>query len=609
MMDSNVEAVYNNKSGDLLLGVNSKTALRDITKTAQSVNPFISEIFLFGKNGDGIATNSTKNISVIYQQFLDSNLGKDFQNKKVNSEWVGNHEELDALLSTVGDAYDKNSYALSVIRRKKVSNVFVVIDIKMDYIKEQLEKYDFGKGSVLGLVTNDGREILNLSDKETVFSDLDCYKTMLTSKETSGRNYTKYNGDDYLFLYSKVENAGATVCALVPKDQILGNVSKVKSVSIIFIAIAIICALVTILIVAGGIGNTINHFRKAVVQASKGDLTTKFETKRKDEFQILSNGLEEMMEHMSKLIGEVQEVGARVSRSAGELSETSVNILTATKDISQTIDNVEQGIVQQASDAQDCLTHMNGLSDQVNKVYNSTYEIEKIVGNTRTVADEGMDIIAELNKKSEATSDITQNVIVKVREFETLSASIEGFVNVINDIANQTNLLSLNASIEAARAGDAGRGFAVVAAEIRKLADQSVEAANHIQVIVQEIHTKTKDTADTAAEAKNIVESQTQSLSRTISVFNDINSHVKKLVLSMNDIAEGIKNIEDAKKDTLSAIESISAVSEESAASTEEVSATATSQIDSVERLSRAASELECNAKELEEAIRIFKIQ
>jgi methyl-accepting chemotaxis protein len=363
-----------------------------------------------------------------------------------------------------------------------------------------------------------------------------------------------------------------------------------------------------IIFIAGGVSKAISSLMKSIAQASKGDLTTQFFTKSNDEFLVLSDGISNMMKSMRKLIGEVQEVGTKVSSSAGGMSITSEELLIAAKGISQTIDDIEKGIVQQASDTEQCLVQMAGLSEQINHVYNNTNEIEMIADNTKIIAGEGIVIVNELNEKSKATANITHNVISKIQEFEIQSKNIAGFVSTINEIASQTNLLSLNASIEAARAGDAGRGFAVVADEIRKLADQSVQAANQIQNIVKEIASKTKDTIDTAKEAESIVESQTVSLNKTIQVFDFINDHVNDLASNLNNISNGIKSIETAKADTMDAIQDISAVSEETAAASEEVSATAINQIDSVERMRNAAIELANNAKNLEEAIKIFKI-
>jgi methyl-accepting chemotaxis protein len=282
--------------------------------------------------------------------------------------------------------------------------------------------------------------------------------------------------------------------------------------------------------------------------------------------------------------------------------------LGSTKDISLAIDEIEKGVVQQANDTEQCLFQMSDLSNKINHVYENTYEIEQIAKETKIIVGEGIVTMEELNSKSSATTDITHVVINEIEELEVQSRSISNFVGVINDIASQTNLLSLNASIEAARAGDAGRGFAVVAEEIRKLADQSVNASNQIKSIVSTIQNKTKGTVVSAKQAKDIVESQMQSLAKTISTFENINEHVGSLVNNLNNIAEGVKGIESAKDETLDAIRNISAVSQQTATSSEEVSATANNQIASVEYLSQSAAELAEDSKKLEEAIQIFQI-
>ncbi|CUH92518.1 methyl-accepting chemotaxis protein [Herbinix luporum] len=338
-------------------------------------------------------------------------------------------------------------------------------------------------------------------------------------------------------------------------------------------------------------------------------MTVKFDTKRRDEFKELAKGISDMMQHMSNLIGQVQAVTGTVSNSVKHLSTTSGELLTATKGITETIDDMGSGMVHQAEDAQNCAMQMSGLSEHINQLYENTNENEKIADYTQEVTNNGIQIIEELNEKSKATSEVTQDVIRKIQEFEVQSKKIEGFVNIINEIASQTNLLSLNASIEAARAGEAGRGFAVVAEEIRKLADQSMEAANQIQNTVKDITEQNKEAVSTAGKAEEIVSSQTEALTRTINVFKKINLHVNSLADNFKDIIERLKTIETVKEGALTSIQNISAVTQQTAASSEEMNATAILQMEAVEQLSKSANILENDAKKLVEAIKIFKIK
>jgi methyl-accepting chemotaxis protein len=398
------------------------------------------------------------------------------------------------------------------------------------------------------------------------------------------------------------------ICSLIPKSTILKEVSGIRAISVAFVTVACIVAIAIVLIITRGITRSINDINKSISKAARGDLTVDFDIKRKDEFQTLAIGISDMINNMSKLIGDVQGVSATVSNSAKRLSFTSRELLEATKGITATIDDIGGGIIHQAEDAEHCLTQMSELAEQINQLYENTNDNKKIANDTQSVTDDGIHIIEELNNKSKATSEITQDVIRKIQEFEKQSKKIESFVNIINEIAAQTNLLSLNASIEAARAGDAGKGFAVVAEEIRKLADQSMEAANQIQKTVADIAVQNNETVATAKKAEDIVESQIEALNRTIDAFDDISNHVNKLAENFSGIIVRLNNIETVKEETLNSISNISAVTQQTAASAEEMNATAIIQNESVEQMKEAAITLEKDAKKLEEAIKIFKI-
>jgi methyl-accepting chemotaxis protein len=361
--------------------------------------------------------------------------------------------------------------------------------------------------------------------------------------------------------------------------------------------------------IARGIGIAISKITASISEAAKGDLTVNFETKRKDEFKVLSVGLIEMVKGMSSLIGKVAEVSDKVNASAEILSAHSEDILGATKSISFTIDEVEKGIVDQAEETEKCLEQMHHLSDQINGVYENTFDIEKIAGDTKNIVRGGMGIIEDLNEKANATTEITQVVISDIEKLEAQLRSIGDFTILINEIAEQTNLLALNASIEAARAGEYGRGFSVVAEEIRKLADQSVKAVDKMQGTITEIQYKTQGTIASAKQSETIVQLQSKALRNTITVFDEINSHVSKLTENLYHISNGIKSIENAKEETLGSISNIATVSQQTAAASEEVSATTNNEIGSVEKLSQSALELANDAKALMEAIQIFTIK
>jgi methyl-accepting chemotaxis protein len=569
---------------------------------AQGSNAFIKAIHIFGKTGIGVSTASSPPAD-IYTHFPQSEDGTAITATKERFLWVGQHPFIDEMFNV-----KQEEYAMSMIRKMPFDNGFVILDVSREEIVAMLSQFNYGEGSIVGFITGDGREVLTNTEETTVFSELVYYQAALKGQETGGYSYETYLDKDYLYLFNKVGDTGAMTCALIPKGTIIKQANEIRTLSLIFVSIASVLAILIGILIAGGIAGAISKLMKSIDLASKGDLTITFETKRRDEFYILSESLSNMVEGMRNLIGKVAGVGTKVTNSAELLSTTSRDILGDTKDISFTIDEIGKGVVQQAEDTEHCLVQMSNLSERINEVYDNAFAMEQIAGDTKTIVGKGLLIIDELSDKSKATSNITEVVISEIEALEVQSRNIENFIGTINEIASQTNLLSLNASIEAARAGEAGRGFAVVAEEIRKLAEQSVGAVQKIKNIVTEIQSRTKSTVLSAKQAENIVKSQTESLDKTVSVFKDINQYVGNLVNNIDSISFGVKNIENAKSETLESISNISAVSEETAASSEEVSATANNQIDSVERLNLSALELAMNAKKLEEAIQIFRI-
>lgn len=197
---------------------------------------------------------------------------------------------------------------------------------------------------------------------------------------------------------------------------------------------------------------------------------------------------------------------------------------------------------------------------------------------------------------------------MNINVLESKSKSISNIITTINKIAKETNLLALNASIEAARAGNAGSGFMVVAEEIKKLADQSVDSVREVEKIITDIQQQTKDTVKIVMEAEDVVKEQEEAVNQTEEAFASLNRQVENLIDNVGMFFDSVKVIEDARKGTLASIENISAVSEETAAASLSVGENTNSQLEAISNLELLSKELDENARALGKAVEKFTI-
>ncbi|MHB8128507.1 MAG: methyl-accepting chemotaxis protein [Mobilitalea sp.] len=523
--------------------------------------------------------------------------------------WTGYHSYVDEQLGI-----ENSKYAISLSKQYLSSSSkpkgFIILDIPMSIVTDALSSMDLPDNSKVAFISSDGREITSEGNSEkSIFFGQPFYKDAVGNMAVNNdATDVTYEDTDHMFIFSKIGETGAMVAALVPSSEITKKADSIKSLALIIVLIATVIASFIGIIVASGIGRTIKGIIGTLEKAAGGDLTVTVKTKRKDEFLILSNSINHMIINVKNLITKASSVGETVINSTQNVAQNSELLLAASKDITSAISEIQQGIIQQATDAEQCLHQTDQLANQINIVYDNSVAIEKITTNTKNIVTDGIGVVDQLNNATKASIQITNETIKDIEELEDESRAITEIIGVINDIAEQTNLLSLNASIEAARAGDAGRGFSVVADEIRKLSIKSVNSASEIEKIINNISRKTQHTVKTVKQAESISKTTEARLANVVQLFNNINIHVDDLANKMINIAEGINDIDKAKNDTLNAIESISAVAEETSAASQEVDATAQQQLEAVTRLHEAAKSLDNDASDLQTAIRLFKI-
>ena len=590
--------------------VKSESMLMD-TKVALSnestADKFIDHIIVCAKSGTACSEKGAIRGDV-YNAFVESEEGKNVESEiGMGSMWISSHPAIDEVTG-----YDSDEYALSLVTvLKNNSNKsvgYIIIDVKTSFIQDILDNAQISDNSIKGFVLEDGSQVLS-GDSDIKFTDTDFYQEALAGENLQGSKEVSYEGADYLFTYSRIEGTNMLVCAMVPQKEIMAGAQAILRYTLIAVAICAVIAIVVGSVLASGISKAIRKVNRVLKKTSDGDLTGQISMKRKDEFNVLSSSITNMIGSMKDLILKMTNVSGHVSDSAVQVGTNSEVLLEVTKNITEAVDYINSGISQQAQDTESCLEQMNGLAERINVVHENTDEISEIAQEAQGAIENGMVIVANLGEKVQGTTEVTETIIREIRELNKESIAINSIIGTINEIAEQTNLLSLNASIEAARAGEAGRGFAVVSEEIRKLAEQSGNAGNQIGEIINHIQERLAATIETAGLAGESVAFQTEALNNTVDVFKNISQQVSKLAEDVKKITQSVGGIEQAKEDTMNAIESISTTSNQTESASEELARSTEKQLQAVEVLNDAVKRLQMDAEDLDTSVSIFKVQ
>ena len=505
-----------------------------------------------------------------------------------------------------------DNFGISFIKKFATGKGFLVVDISEEKIKEILEKINFGTGSYVGLITQDGRELVMhkeeiLPDDTKVFEGQKFFTNTLETGESSSE-YVTYDHHKYLYLAAPVGETKMVMCALIAESSILGEVVGLRRTTIIFVIIASIIAIMIGLGLTFSIRQTLDRISKSVGHAAEGDLTVSLGTKRQDEFGKVSNSISKMLSNMRDLLGEVKLFGGNVGNSAEQLSDTTGRILSSMQEVNIAIGGVESDVVKQAQDAEVGYQKMVSFGEKINEISETTETMGAMAKSTIETVGKGTTMVDELQKTASMTTEMTQILVDNVADVNAQSSNIKSIINTINDIAEETNLLSLNASIEAARAGESGRGFAVVAQSIGKLAEQSMAAGNQIRKIIESIQKTTQTATESAISTEKNVKDQTNALTDTVSVFNEINENVQKLVERLESVTDKMEGLVHDKDEVLDVIKSVSDLSDNASAATVEVTASITEQVEFLSALTDDAEHLRKQTQKLDDAMKQFTI-
>jgi len=604
-------AVYKN---DVAQEINTVTYIKNLLMSAQKGNKYVDNIHIVTEDDvNMLSTYKGGGKPGIFEEYV-STMKAQSANGKSLERWVDDHTLLDEYLEL-----PERTYILSFQMMSKYQNAVIVIDFKKDEIEEFLNSLDMGEGSIVGLVTANGKEIVceNLSEGQestldaeaSVFYQQPFYAEYVTEDTPSGSAIVDYNGAKYLFIYSVNSRTGATVCALVPNSVVTDQAGDIGKITVVLVLIAIAISGTIGILISTGIQKNVKKISGELKKVAKGDLTGKVTVKGNDEFKVLAESTTSMLKNNKKLIQKVNVATGQLEDSTNKVTEASAVINEYSLDINQAIEEITDGMVRQSRHAEECLDKTDALSNEIQAVSLVIDKVEQLVNRTNTMIGQGMEIVNALGKRAQDTNEMANRLGESIQSLQEENVSINKFVGIITDISQQTNLLSLNASIEAARVGAAGKGFAVVAEEIRKLADDSSNAANEVRQKVGNISIQTDNSVEVAKETADMIALQSEAVEEVIAVFVDMSEQTENLVKGLDEIVSSMENADAQRHGALDAVKNISEIISEAVSNAETVSENVQNLLAKVEMLNDTAKLLGENMVGLKEEIAVFKVE
>ncbi|MDQ0229645.1 methyl-accepting chemotaxis protein [Metabacillus malikii] len=422
-----------------------------------------------------------------------------------------------------------------------------------------------------------------------------------------GTKYESQDSEHYLVSSSESYN-GWQVSVSTSKDFLMKEINNVIYIVYAIIGGFVILSVFVSFLLARGMIKPIHQIVDIMKEAENGDLTHRATYLYRNEVGQLGQSFNNMIDNMTIMIEENKKVSNYAVKSAADLKRIAEESASATEQIASAIEEVAKGAVSQVDYSERTNREMKDLSSEINDVAHNMEKVQTITETTKQLSSQSIETINDLTGKNEEMGTNIGQVDNTMKALNQEIEQIKDIVEMIKSVSEETNLLSLNASIEAARAGAAGRGFSVVAEEIRKLADQTKNSSLRIETVIANILNQTKKSVDLVKTTILLFKEQTDSIHDTKEAFENILEGTNSIISEIDYVEASIGRITQNKEKVEIAINEMVEVAEASSATTEEVTATTEEQSASAEELGDLAASLSGTIQELEQMINKFKI-
>lgn len=396
------------------------------------------------------------------------------------------------------------------------------------------------------------------------------------------------------------------IISQIPTVIVLKELGDVRNVTIIVAFISVVLAILMGIFFSRTITKPIKLLMQVMSKAEKGDLTTRAKFPAGGEILSLTECFNSMMMQIDRLLEQVENMILLVESNASEIGRMSSDSAEISKNITIAMEGIAQGSQEQFLETQKTFDSLEELAESINSTVSNVVEVNEKSKITKEIGESSIEHVGSLSEKTK----ISNESLAEIKEtFDLLGGEvkkIEGVLDFIAEVSEETNLLSLNASIEASKAGEAGKGFSVVAGEVSKLANQTQDSTQDINRVIRQIRMYVTETVDKLEASRHIFEEQNKVVQDTIESFSEIvssNDSISEHIETIGNIADGMNALKD---NSLEATKSILSIAESASANTEEVMSATFEELETSEKLAEKSQLLQKSIDELKVTMNQF---
>lgn len=479
------------------------------------------------------------------------------------------------------------------------------VDLDLSYLQKLTNQVKIGKEGYALILDKNRTYIAHPTSNAGGKAEESFYNKMF-EKEKGQFSY-ELAGKNKIMGFVTNEMTGWKIGGNLYSSEISDAAESIFHNTVIVIVVALVIGALMVLFIIKSIIKPIRALKEKAITISQGDLTEHIEIHSTDEIGQLGKAFNEMQESLSGLVQEVDQHAEQVAASAEELTASAEQTTSATEQVSASIQEVASGAENQTNGLDQNAQFLAKTSESISLIADHSMHVAELAHHTTRQAEIGGQAVANTVTQMNSIHNSVTESNTMIKSLSERSKEVRSILDVITGIADQTNLLALNAAIEAARAGEHGKGFAVVADEVRKLAEQSQSSAKQIHEIVQGIQEDTESSVQIMARVMDDVQAGVEVSHEAIEKFNLILDSTKEITPEMEEISSMSQRISAAIQEITITANELSTVAQNNAATSEEVAASTEEQLASMEEITASAKSLSSMAEELNQLISKFK--